>query len=182
MKILIRGRPGVGKTTLVRKILQALKNPYTGFLTEEIRKRGKRVGFKIVTFAGREGILAHRDLKGPYRVSDYGVNLEDFEKVALPVLERAKENWIVLDEIGKMELFSTRFKKIVTDLFAQETLSIIATIPICRLPFIEGLIKTHKPKLFTLELNNRDQIAHKLLTLITGQTNVSNYNDMRSIG
>ena len=119
MKILIRGRPGAGKTTMVKKLLQKIKSPYAGFLTEEIRETGERVGFKIVTTDGREGILARKDFPSPYRVAGYGVNLEDFERVALPIFEGITNQLVVIDEIGKMELFSGRFKKIITDLFAR---------------------------------------------------------------
>jgi nucleoside-triphosphatase len=165
MKIFIRGRPGAGKTTLVKKLLKTIKSPYAGFLTEEIREAGERVGFKIVTTDGREGILARKDFPSPYQVSGYGVNLEDFERVALPVLARASDQHVVIDEIGKMELFSGRFKKTITDLFARSDRSIIATIPICRLSFIEELIEKYQPRLFELETDNRERIGRELETL-----------------
>ena len=39
--LLITGLPGVGKTTLVKKLSEALKSLYpVGFYTEEIRERG----------------------------------------------------------------------------------------------------------------------------------------------
>ena len=58
--LLITGRPGVGKTTLIKRLIPALP-PAGGFYTEEIRSCGERVGFKIVTLAGEEGILAQKD-------------------------------------------------------------------------------------------------------------------------
>lgn len=43
--ILIKGKPGCGKTTLIIKIVRALDNKTTGgFYTEEIRRVGKRCG------------------------------------------------------------------------------------------------------------------------------------------
>ncbi len=167
MKILIRGRPGVGKTTLVKTVVKKIAGSCSGFFTEELRHGTERVGFKIVTTDGTTGMLAHKDHPGPYRVAQYGVNIEDFERVAIPRLETVKSNWLVIDEIGKLELLSERFKKIVPGLFSQDSLSIIATIPVCRLPFIETLIKNHNPHVFELDLHNRERIAREVETLIT---------------
>lgn len=54
--ILITGLPGVGKTTLIRKLVKHLAehNP-AGFYTEEIRDaQGTREGFRLVTLCGRQ--------------------------------------------------------------------------------------------------------------------------------
>ena len=80
--ILLTGVPGVGKTTLVRRVLAEIDVKIGGFYTEEIRERGKRVGFSIKTFEGRTGILAHVNHKGPHRVGKYAVNIEDLEQIA----------------------------------------------------------------------------------------------------
>ena len=63
--ILLTGKPGVGKTTLIQKLVKALKRPARGFFTVEMREGGRRVGFKLVTLDGREGVLAHENIKGP---------------------------------------------------------------------------------------------------------------------
>ena len=74
--------PKTGKSTAIKKIINMLgaKN-CCGFYTKEIIEDGKRVGFKIVTLSGKEGILAHVSYDGEYRIGKYGVNLEEFEKV-----------------------------------------------------------------------------------------------------
>ena len=65
--ILFTGRPGVGKTTVIMKLISGLEG-VGGFYTEEIRQRKERKGFRIVTLRGKKGILAHKALKSPYRV------------------------------------------------------------------------------------------------------------------
>ena len=65
-KILLTGRPGCGKTTLVKRVVAKLVFPAGGFYTEEIRQRGERVGFKIVTLDGEEVVLAHVDFETPF--------------------------------------------------------------------------------------------------------------------
>ena len=63
MRIFITGMPGVGKTTLALKVAERLKDlgyKVGGFITKEIRKDGRRVGFKIITLdTNEEAILAY---------------------------------------------------------------------------------------------------------------------------
>ncbi|MDH7500614.1 MAG: nucleoside-triphosphatase, partial [candidate division NC10 bacterium] len=86
---LLTGRPGAGKTTIVRSLLPSLKGKIGGFLTEEIREEGRRVGFRLRDLGGGEAILAHVSFSGPFRVGRYGVRIETMEGVGLPALERA---------------------------------------------------------------------------------------------
>ncbi len=75
--ILITGIPGVGKTTLIKKLADALKNFHpAGFYTEEIREDGIRKGFALIGCDGRREVLSHTDIKSPYRVGKYKVDLK----------------------------------------------------------------------------------------------------------
>ena len=51
--------PKTGKSTAIKKIINMLgtKN-CCGFYTKEMIEDGQRVGFKIVTLSGKDGILA----------------------------------------------------------------------------------------------------------------------------
>ena len=110
--ILITGPPGCGKSTLIEKIVNRIERPVTGFFTREIKEKGRRVGFSINTLDGREGILAHQNLKSQFRVGKYGVNLKDIDSIAVPaMIAERKEEVVVIDEIGKMECFSVLFKR-----------------------------------------------------------------------
>ena len=47
-KTLLTGKPGIGKTTLVRRIVDRLAiEVMAGFYTAEIRSKGKRKGFEL---------------------------------------------------------------------------------------------------------------------------------------
>jgi nucleoside-triphosphatase len=78
-KILLTGRPGCGKTTLIKRIASKLGRAAGGFYTEEIRRGRTRVGFKLVTLDGDEAVLAHVDFKTSERVSKYGLDLSALE-------------------------------------------------------------------------------------------------------
>ena len=121
-KIVLSGRPGVGKTTVIMKVIEGFRGRAGGFYTEEIRRRNIREGFRIKTLDGRDGILAHVSRPGPFRVGRYGVDVEAFDGIAIPSLERAleREKLIIIDEIGKMELFSRRFRSLIPRILASE--------------------------------------------------------------
>ena len=105
----------MGKTTVIMKVIEGFRYRAGGFYTEEIRKGSIREGFRIKTLDGRDGILAHVSRSGPFRVGKYGVDVDAFDEIAIPSLERAleREELIIIDEIGKMELFSRRFRSLI---------------------------------------------------------------------
>ncbi len=117
--VFLTGRPGIGKTTIIMKVVEELKKrgfKVGGMISKEIREKGKRVGFKIIDVKQkREGILAHINQKSGPRVSKYRVNLEDLETIGVKAIEDAllSDDVIIIDEIGKMELFSKKFINVV---------------------------------------------------------------------
>jgi nucleoside-triphosphatase len=140
VRVLLEGRPGVGKTTAAWRLARLLTDagvPVAGFVTQEIRKRGRRLGFRIESLRGGSGILAHVDLPGPPRVGKYGVDLEAFERIAIPALSETGEI-TVIDELGKMELASESFREAVSALF-DKPFPIVATVHAYRHPFTDAL-------------------------------------------
>jgi nucleoside-triphosphatase len=115
INLFVTGQPGVGKTTLIERVLGALDVRAGGFYTREIRRCGSRVGFAIVGLDGTEGVLAQVGLESPFRVGRYGVNRRDLERVGVPAIERAIRDaeLVVMDEIGRMELCSEAFQSAV---------------------------------------------------------------------
>jgi len=121
--ILLTGRPGIGKTTVLLRIVDELKKRnllVDGFVSREFREHGRRVGFKIISLSdGREGWLAHvMQPTGP-RIGKYKVCIEDLESIGVDAILRAidKADVIIIDEIGPMELLSRRFKRAVYEAF-----------------------------------------------------------------
>ncbi len=114
--ILLTGKPGIGKTSVIKKIVPLLGTEAGGFFTEEIRVMERRMGFRVVTLDGAEGVLAHVECNSNYTVGKYRVDQDSFERVAIPALESAikHKSIIIIDEIGKMELFSMKFRMLVS--------------------------------------------------------------------
>jgi len=171
LNILITGIPGSGKTTLIKKIAHELDSELNlkggGFYTEEIRRRNVREGFLIVTIDGRKKILAHIDLQSPRKVSKYGVDVEGFEQVAVASLEQAisRKQIVVVDEIGKMELFSHSFQEAVTDAL-NENVVFLATIGKVDHPFVRDLKRRKDISLFEITRGNQEFVKAQILDLV----------------
>lgn len=119
LNVFVTGRPGVGKTTVIKRTVEELDNMgYTcgGVFTPEIRIRGVRVGFELVDLAtNSRGVLSHVDNPVGPRVGRYKVNLNDIRTVGVNAIEEAIKNadYIVIDEVGPMELLSRDFREAV---------------------------------------------------------------------
>ena len=85
---LLTGRPGTGKTSLIKKAITGIYGQAGGFYTEEIRNHGVREGFRLVTLSGGTAILAHVGLRSPYRVSRYGVDIDSLDRVGVAALRQ----------------------------------------------------------------------------------------------
>ena len=134
--------------------------PLAGFFTRELRERGRRVGFEIETFAGERALLAHIEIKGTPRVSRYGVDVEAFERLALGALEPPGEDGVVvIDELGKMELASERFREAVAELWERPA-PVVATVHTARHPFTDGLKR--QAEVVRLNAGNRDRLPAEL--------------------
>ena len=114
-KVLLTGRPGIGKTTVIRRFLELTRLAAGGFFTQEMLRGGTRFGFSLNLLNGTTLVLASVDIRGRWRVGKYGVDVAGFENAAVPEIEKAiaEGRLVVIDEIGKMELFSRRFWDVV---------------------------------------------------------------------
>jgi nucleoside-triphosphatase len=167
-RILLTGPPRCGKTTVVQKVVAGWPGRAAGFYTREVRQAGRRLGFEIVTLAGEAALLSHVDFPGPQRVGKYGVNLENFHKVALPHLDwRPGVDLIVVDEVGKMECLSGRFVSVMERLWRQPVPLLITVAEKGG-----GLIAALKAKpdklLITVTPANRDELPARLSKLLSG--------------
>jgi len=119
---LLTGRPGTGKTSLIKQVAAKMGDSAGGFYTEEIRSGGVRQGFRLVTLNGEAAILAHTDIHSPYRVSRYGVDIDSLDRVGVSALSQAarERSIVIIDEIGKMECLSDKFQKILKKILDSE--------------------------------------------------------------
>lgn len=160
---LLTGRPGAGKTSLIKQALAGMKGEAGGFYTEEIRTRGVREGFRLVTLDGQTTILAHIDIRSPYRVSKYGVDVDSLDQIGVSALRQAAEQCalVVIDEIGKMELFSADFREAIGQIIGSGK-RVLGTIMLNPNPFADAIKHQPQVKLLTVTRDNHEPVLAEL--------------------
>lgn len=162
---LLTGMPGTGKTSIIRQAISQSNCNAGGFYTQEIRSMGIREGFQIVTLDGKEGMLAHIAIESPFRVGKYGVDISVLDSIGIDAIHNAVKqcDLVVIDEIGKMELFSPRFITAV-----QEALSsskrVLGTITLKPHPLADAIRQSRSIRVAELTRNNQKYVLAEILT------------------
>jgi nucleoside-triphosphatase len=166
--LLLTGRPGCGKTTVVRRLIEILGDlNLAGFYTQELRERDKRVGFEIIGLHGKRGVLAHMGGPSKLRVGRYGVELRDLEAILKEEMGlRAKQvNGYIIDEVGKMECFSQDFVTAVRHLL-DGSVPVVATVSLKGTGFIAEVKDRPDVQILTVTSGNRDELPAKLALIV----------------
>jgi nucleoside-triphosphatase len=165
---LLTGPPGSGKTSLIKQAVVMMKGRAGGFYTEEIRSRGVRQGFRLITLDGDSAILAHVDIRSRQRVSRYGVDITGLEQVGVAALRRAAEHCdlVIVDEIGKMELLSASFRETVAQLIGSGK-KVLGTIMLAANPWADALKRQELVNLIGVTRANHDQVLREIQDWLT---------------
>jgi nucleoside-triphosphatase THEP1 len=132
MKLLITGLPRSGKSTLLERLINEIPHK-RGFVTTEIREGGERTGFQAVTDTGHKQILSSIHIASQYKVprsvgGTYNVDVDAFDRLLSSLFDHNDTDLLYIDEIGRMELFSERFKELVNNYLIAPN-NFIGTIP-----------------------------------------------------
>ncbi len=161
---LLTGRPGSGKTTLIIQAISQVNKKAGGFYTSEIRAQTQRQGFEIVTLDGASAILARVGFSSPCRVGKYGVDVDNLNNVAVVALRRAIRECeiVVIDEIGKMELFSLPFREAVLEAL-DSTRKVLGTIMLSPHPWADQIKRDARVRLLHVSKTDHQQIMREVL-------------------
>ncbi len=167
--LLLTGKPGIGKTTVICKVLKLLPPQVVvdGFFTEEIREGGERIGFQIVTLKGQRAWLALKGLSSPLQVGKYGVDERAIESVIVPSLKSAiaHSDLIVIDEIAKMELSHPQFAEIVWQCL-ESPKPVLGAIQKSHLPFLDKVRLREDVWLWEVTKGNRNEMPEKIAKVL----------------
>jgi nucleoside-triphosphatase len=161
--LLITGTPGIGKTTVIRRVADAIKTAgLRGFFTQEIREGGERRGFRLVGFDGTERVIAHVDFPKNRRVGKYGVDVQALDDAAALLRRDPKARIYLVDEIGKMECLSERFVAAMRDLLSGNT-PVVASVGARGGGFIAEVKRRPEYELWQVTHANRDDLPDRIL-------------------
>ena len=183
INIFLTGNPGIGKTTIIQKFIRSYPLSMGGFYTHEIREHGIRVGFTIEAIRSWEqenqddfekkylAIMAHVNCRSPYRVGRYGVNVSAIEEVGITALREGIRNakTIIIDEIGRMELYSELFQKEVTNVI-DCPLPVLGVIQMKQNPFLDSIRKRVDVTIIRVTPDNRDTLPMCLFEIFGSET------------
>jgi nucleoside-triphosphatase len=163
MNYLLTGHPGVGKTTIIKKVIEKLKLPAGGFYTEEIREDNMRTGFAVAALSGFKGVLAHRNFRSRYKVGKYGVGVHTLNKIGVKEIQMClmERKMIIIDEIGKMELLSPQFQEVVEKALNADN-PVLGTITLARHPFVQKIKARDDVEIIEVTKENRDKVLKGL--------------------
>jgi len=165
---LITGAPGIGKSTVLIRTVEALKKmgfKVGGMVSREARDRGTRVGFEISDFeTEQKGWLAHVDQPNGPQVSKYRVNLSDLESIGASSIRNAvtKAQIVIVDEIGPIELYSSSFKEALVQAINSDKPLLGVIHQRARDPLIDSIRKRDDVEITEVTYANRGHI-HNLL-------------------
>ena len=167
MNLIVTGRPGIGKTTVIERVAASLGTRAGGFLTREVRRERRRTGFTIESLAGERRLLAVRDSAGGPRVGPYRVIVSNLDAVGTQAVERAlaTKEVVIVDEIGKMELISEAFRDIILQAL-DSARTVVATLGVSKDPFSEAVRCRADSTLLEVSRDNRDVMASRIIRLI----------------
>ncbi len=165
--ILLTGRPGIGKTTVISHLYHRLAQfKIAGFYTQEIRRAGQREGFLITSFDGLEKTLAHMNYVSVHKVGKYGVNLSALSEVITHLQsEIQKPDLWMIDEIGKMESLSPEFRSFLEHCL-QNSRPVVATISISAGGWIERIRQRMDITLLTMNEKNRNELPETIAAML----------------
>ncbi|MCI4322757.1 MAG: NTPase [Thermoplasmata archaeon] len=175
VKIGITGLPGAGKTQTLLRIIQLLEHEGVkvgGMVTQPVEVKGRRSGFEITNWMTKESeVFAHESLKSRVRSGKYGVNLSALEGLGIRSLEQAREgaDVIVIDEVGKMEVESDAFTKMVVNTLDCDKSIVMTLHKKSRNPLLQDIRRRDELRLLEVTPVNKNLLAFKIVKLLTGK-------------
>ncbi|GAB6135028.1 NTPase [Thermococcus prieurii] len=161
VRVFVTGPAGVGKTTLVERVAREVERwgyIVGGMITKEVRRNGRRIGFKIIALdTGEEGTLT--SLRGTSHLpgvpfGKYVVHVDELERVGVSAIRRAliEADLVVIDEIGPMEYKSDEFVKAIGEVLNSDK-PLLAVVHRRMVDKFRPLGKTH---VLSFENRNRE--------------------------
>jgi len=164
--IILTGSRGVGKTTLLEKLLSCCSVPVYGFVTRSTPRRED--GFHSIYLHPADG---SREQSPDNHIGDccYGrrtTHPEVFSSLGIQYLTHKADGIIAMDELGFMETDAPDFCQAVLNCFDGD----VPVLAVCKdkpgVPFLEQVLAHPKAQVYQVTEENRDVLYEKLRPVI----------------
>ena len=170
--MIICGSRGVGKTTLIRKLVEGTDLPVSGFITKKSEPdEDGTCGIYIYPVSENSRLCqkSEQNLVGKCnnrRMLE--VHPETFDSIGCSYLSKIDERGIIImDELGFMESEALAFQNRVLELLDGGTL-VIAAVKDKDFPFLNRIRSHLKCDVYYINEENRDQLFETVLTKFQG--------------
>jgi nucleoside-triphosphatase THEP1 len=165
--ILITGRPGIGKSTILSNVVNELSkksktNNVAGFITHaDVDANGNRIGFVTKTINNQHsGSFA---VKG---ADQYILNEKTMTDIIIPTLEAGikTSNLLIIDEIGPLQFQNARFRELIDLALNTPTLSILGSVSLIEThKDVTGIHNHYRTGIIEVNINNRTKTETHLI-------------------
>ena len=185
-KIGVTGLPRSGKSAVMEKVISMLSDERLeemrargddveaakllgGMRCEPVVENGERVGFKCINFqTGEEAVMAHKSIDSRLRVLGYGIDPEALERVAVPAIQEAMDDYevLVIDEIGKFSVESEGFVEVVRKAMEVDKPTLLTLHKKSRHPLLQDIRRRDDARILEVTPVNRALLPYKIHKLI----------------
>ncbi|MFA6073151.1 MAG: nucleoside-triphosphatase [Candidatus Woesearchaeota archaeon] len=165
--ILLTGMPRSGKSTLLERIVLEQQNK-VGLLTREVREDGERIGFEEINHLGEKALIASIYFKTNVQISKYFIDFQNLNKLISSVSEFNKSNFLYLDEIGQMQMYSDKFKDLALKYLDSENICLATVSKIYSDKFIDSVKNRNDIILVEITPENREE-RYEFVTKLIGK-------------
>ena len=161
--ILICGDPGVGKSTLIDRLLAADGRPVSGFRTRKLPPGPDGI-CEVILFPAAEGPGSETVRIGRCRDRILETDPQAFETLGVRLIREARPGTIlVMDELGRMESEAAAFQREVLKALDGPVPVLAAVKSLRNVPFLDRIRESRDSDLYRIDRENRDALAETLL-------------------
>lgn len=164
--ILICGPRGVGKSTLIEKLLAQCTVPTGGFFTRATPRDARGFHSIYIHPAGTQSLTRSEDnYIGNCNGADRTVYPEVFTRLGVPMLQEKESRILFMDELGFMEVASDPFCRAVMACLDGD-IPVIAAVKEYDIDFLNQIRSHPKAEVYRISKENRDALYQQLLPII----------------
>ncbi|POZ88087.1 MULTISPECIES: nucleoside-triphosphatase [Petrotoga] len=170
--IFLTGSIGVGKSTIIRKVINQLSLHVCGFSVDREGKKNSWNAFYLVEVSSFNN--GDRSKKSKYNrfafrkdeSKNWEINIQVFDKIGVQLLTNIDDaDLVIMDELGRFELTAFKFQKKVEEVLNSDK-PVLGVIKDESNTFLDRIRNRKDVRIFRVTLENREEVYKEVLSLI----------------